>query len=778
LTNFKNYIKSQVQNTLNSHNDSGTSTISTAISSGSVSVKVFKSAQYASPYVVNTIKNTYNSSKAAIPYFVRTAKGTYNIGVKTVKVVRTIDSTLANIKFGVIPLNAQTAKQFSKMVSNKLMYAQPYKRYGVILSNGSLRAVAVTRGVLKGAMTVQVAKAALKNFHYATFKGIRLTGRTIGYAVKKGAIKGLQTGLWSIRRGGKGVLSGVVGVGNLLSSSDDMGTQTLGVGIKSTQLTGRIIKTAPTVITRVKSLVVAPIKTGRALYHGGKGAIGLAKMVRKFGLKDTVRYLRNKSLVAFANAGRSAVTLVMNGIKSLGMKFAVPLLIIVFAIVAATNSANAPLGAVSSMFSGYFSIFSDDKSSSTDMEIHPYLQNAVLPLRQKVIDDVMNIKSTNLVSSGQYHYVRLFINHKPDYIEVTEANVNNGMPPNPELVQMIEPLFRTIMIADYNLEPTQSQVTSTLNDIWNTIIKIKTRELPVEYCNPVHSDCGAHLANIATCPNYTSGRHGSYTCSSCCYIQEHSVTLSYSDENGNSYSWTSYWTTDECNGYYHCNGHKILAVDLNTDGYYSLLATYFTDPIDQLANLATRTPEQEERLQTLKDNYELCLEYMKQVQADFGSESGGTDLSGVVFVNGTRPSNNTIIDLAKQQVGNIGGQPFWSWYGYNGRVEWCACFVSWCENQLGYINSGTVPKFSYCPEGVNWFRSKSQWADGGYQQPSAGDIIFYDWKGDGVADHVGLVIGNDGNQVYTVEGNSGDTCRIRSYSIGSSVILGYGLPNY
>ena len=28
------------------------------------------------------------------------------------------------------------------------------------------------------------------------------------------------------------------------------------------------------------------------------------------------------------------------------------------------------------------------------------------------------------------------------------------------------------------------------------------------------------------------------------------------------------------------------------------------------------------------------------------------------------------------QLGNVGGEPYWSWYGFQGRVEWCACFVS------------------------------------------------------------------------------------------------------
>lgn len=151
-----------------------------------------------------------------------------------------------------------------------------------------------------------------------------------------------------------------------------------------------------------------------------------------------------------------------------------------------------------------------------------------------------------------------------------------------------------------------------------------------------------------------------------------------------------------------------------------------------------------------------------------------TDLSGVRFQNGTRVGNQNTVNIAKDQVGNVGGQPYWSWYGFNSRVEWCACFVSWCLNQAGY----SEPKFASCnSQGVPWFRDHGQWANGKYKDLAPGDVIFFDWEGDGSADHVGIVIGTDGERVYTVEGNSGDSCRIRDYDLNSNVIMGYGLMN-
>lgn len=154
--------------------------------------------------------------------------------------------------------------------------------------------------------------------------------------------------------------------------------------------------------------------------------------------------------------------------------------------------------------------------------------------------------------------------------------------------------------------------------------------------------------------------------------------------------------------------------------------------------------------------------------------SPSTDLSGVKFVNGTRPGNLAIIDLAKSQAGNVGGQPYWSWYGFSGRVEWCACFVSWCINRAGY----SEPRFAACAsQGVPWFKEHGQWAAGNHTNVAPGDVIFFDWDGGG-ADHVGLVIGTDGTNVYTVEGNSGDACKIKSYPLTSNYIHGYGLMNW
>lgn len=114
-------------------------------------------------------------------------------------------------------------------------------------------------------------------------------------------------------------------------------------------------------------------------------------------------------------------------------------------------------------------------------------------------------------------------------------------------------------------------------------------------------------------------------------------------------------------------------------------------------------------------------------------------------------------------------------------MEWCACFVSWCADQSGLIASESVPKFAYCPAGIDWFKSQGRWKDRGSYTPVAGTIIFFDWPKnggqDGVSDHVGIVERCENGIVYTVEGNSEDAVRERSYPMESNAIMGYGVLN-
>lgn len=146
--------------------------------------------------------------------------------------------------------------------------------------------------------------------------------------------------------------------------------------------------------------------------------------------------------------------------------------------------------------------------------------------------------------------------------------------------------------------------------------------------------------------------------------------------------------------------------------------------------------------------------------------SGGSLFSGLF-------GNQQIVSVAMGQLGNSGGQKFWSWYGFESRVEWCACFASWCAEQSGMVASGQVLKFSSCAVGASWFQGQGRWKGKGYT-PSAGDFIFFDWNKDGQVDHVGIVVKVANGRVNTIEGNTSNMVARRSYQLGGIVIVGYG----
>jgi len=183
----------------------------------------------------------------------------------------------------------------------------------------------------------------------------------------------------------------------------------------------------------------------------------------------------------------------------------------------------------------------------------------------------------------------------------------------------------------------------------------------------------------------------------------------------------------------------------------------------------------------MADAYHFTADQREQL-AELLAEENHSLWSAVLYGIGT--GDGEIVTVALSQVGNVGGQPYWSWYGFGSRVEWCACFVSWCANECGYIDTGVIPKFAGCVTGSQWFKDRGLWQDK-YYEPRPGDIIFFDWdnKGgsgpqDGEGDHVGIVEKVENGTVYTIEGNSGDACCQNAYSIGYYEILGYGCPAY
>jgi len=144
-----------------------------------------------------------------------------------------------------------------------------------------------------------------------------------------------------------------------------------------------------------------------------------------------------------------------------------------------------------------------------------------------------------------------------------------------------------------------------------------------------------------------------------------------------------------------------------------------------------------------------------------------------------------VIHIAASEIGYKENPPesnhnkFGVWYGMDYQ-PWCAMFVSYCFYSAGLpLPIHNSKGFAYCPEGVNWFRNKGWW----HTNPQVGDVVFYDWKGDGESDHVGIVekVNGDGS-IVAIEGNTstgndsnGGQVMRRTRSGG---IQGYGRPPY
>ena len=206
------------------------------------------------------------------------------------------------------------------------------------------------------------------------------------------------------------------------------------------------------------------------------------------------------------------------------------------------------------------------------------------------------------------------------------------------------------------------------------------------------------------------------------------------------------------------NGNIVETTESVTRTYLYIRVTHKTP--DEMAQQYGFTDEQKEQLRELL------------------SDKNKKMWNGVLY--GYTASGEDIVSVALSQLGNKGGEPYWRWYGFGSRVEWCCCFVSWCANECGYIDTGVIPKYAGTSSGVNWFKERGQWLDGS-AEPSPGMIIFYDWAKnglDGQADHTAIVWKVENGYVYTVEGNWDDKCQTSCRPIGEYQILGYGVPAY
>ena len=798
-------IAGKAENALISNDDLGTQAAGAVIATGVMGVEAYRTTQ-------KVLEAVPEVAKTAARGIVKLANGTYQIATTTGLAVVTVSQTatllnsaqfspISHAAINLLKSQAVATGLNQTVISQRIIHSVNGIQTGVKTGIRALKdtgsqiktgyivvkntGIKIVRGVTNGTVTISLIKGTVDRYTrkiiHSSVRGIKTGAKTGFSAIKTGIIKGVTKGVpfvtfKAIPKGIKIGRGGILAGAGIMSASDDYAVQGVGHAINMVDIG---VKTGIQGAKATRYTVKTAVKGAKTAYRG-------AAFIKSHGLRAAWSSARRKTFTKAIEAGKSIISALIGVVKALGAKIIVPILIVAAVALGFSGVIMAPISAVTAIFSSMFST----SDTHMDYDIREFLSNpttGVPALSAAYRQNLANQMSASWKPAGSYHIVRFYSNTGTgDVVEPTLAGITSVFPTDEELINMLQPLFNAVLLMQYELEPTEAEAQALLENLFSRLFSVTTAT-SVEYCGQdlktgegaptVHSCSSIH--SFTNCPNVLTGTHGNYICSMCCYWYCDGHDYSCGDEDCGGH--TSYCSgcKHACSGYSYCGGHDVISYTLNVDGIYGMVAEYFTDPIDELSNINPRTQDEEQRLQELKDYYEIFNEMM------FASTSynGGmtmADLSGVNFVDGTRVSNQAVIDLALSQVGQAGGQPYWSYFGFRSRVAWCACFVHWCMRHTPSATDSypTTRNNAYCQTVADNFSSIGQWANRNYTDLVAGDTIFFDWEGDGHTDHIGLVIGTDGTMVYTVEGNSGDAVRIKSYPVGSGVIYGYGLMNY
>lgn len=463
-----------------------------------------------------------------------------------------------------------------------------------------------------------------KKIQTAVSTGVR-TGKDL-------AIAAVKTPFAAAMATGKAVLKyGPAAASGMLKNTEDYALQGAGHVITTTDIG---IRTMVRGIKATPHVVKTAVNTGQKLYGTGKDAVKAAKYIKNNGLRAAWKKGRKKAAQKAAEAGKSLVNALINALKALGSKAVVPLIIIVTAVVAINGVTSAPVTTVASIFGSVFST----KDTDVTYDVHEYLEAAVpdfaAEFKQELADELEDCKKS-------YHIVRLR-SGSGDILEPGIAGINSVIPVDEELINMLQPVYNAVLLMDYKLEPTESQSKELAKKLFYKLFTVET-DVTTEQCGQdlktgegtvVTHDCGAVHA-LGNCPNPKKGKHKSYTCSQCCSKKCPGHGKYYcSEENCKGHkNYCPGCEFKKCSGYSYCAGHDVITYKLSVDGAYKIEVEYFLTPIGELEGKETRTDEEEEKLQELKDYHEIYLEMVMLAVADSnhgmphggGGESGGDE---------------------------------------------------------------------------------------------------------------------------------------------------------
>ena len=772
-----NAVSSKLQSELSGKNDLGSQAAGMGIKTVDATVQSFKAAQMASDVSLNGISG-----------ICKVGKGIYQVGLTGTLGVVTVAQTVSKLKEGQIkPLSPEAVRTLRSQalktglsnteLSRRLMYSaknihrkvKSAINTTVNIGHGIKTGYKIVRGVISGKTTFKISKEAVKKFALKAISKSMVAVNGSVYKLSKKLSKGSIQMISSAATSpllGTGLSTGLKGGAGILQNSDDYALQGAGSALRGAELG---IRTSIKGIKVSKYTVKTTIKTGKKVVHAGM-------FIKNNGLRAAWKAARGYG----AKSAQNLLKAMFNVFKALGRKVIIPILIIATVVMACSGVITVPVTAVASIFGSFFST----KDTKKDFDIKDFLNTSVPGLITEFQDDLAGKMEE---SRAKYDIVRFKSNISADEtVSPTKDGIISVFPSNDEVINMIQPVFNAVILMEYDLEPTEKQARDLVEKIFAKLFSVSTAKT-TEYCGQdlltgkgtvlASHTCGEiHAKN--DCPNKKTGTHKSYTCDNCCTM---SCPGHAADDGTTTYC---PGCTNTCSGYTYCGSHSVMTYTLSVEGVYALENIYFKEPMEKLLNKENRTDEEETKLAQLKDYHEIFKEMMNDATVIYDSGKTMADLSGVKFKdNNKRKKNQKVVDLALSQLGQKGGQPYWSFLGYKGRVEWCACFVNWCMRKIpsatkNYPVLANVGNAS-CINVSNYFKSHNQWADRNYTDLVAGDVIFFDYNNQKETHHIGIVIGVDDKKVYTVEGNTvGDVVASSSYPLGSKVIYGYGLMNY
>lgn len=162
-------------------------------------------------------------------------------------------------------------------------------------------------------------------------------------------------------------------------------------------------------------------------------------------------------------------------------------------------------------------------------------------------------------------------------------------------------------------------------------------------------------------------------------------------------------------------------------------------------------------------------------------DSNTADQWDTLFASDTTSDREAFLNVARSQLGNVGGEAYLSrlGIGYEMRLDWSTCFVSYCANQCGYVAAGKLPDEWWAPNLQEFLVLRGCFRLPLLYRPAPGDVVLFDradasGSRDGWVDAAGIVESVNGNDICVIAGDASNVCRRNHYNLSSPDIVGYG----